>query len=197
MSVGNPEWKRSLERNSLRWKSNIAMDLKWRECEGVCSIHLDQNRDQRWTFVTKVINLRELLDQLSDYQLFKDSIKLFLALEWPLYGAFNPDLHTRSIRLCCWLGIAMACGLDGWGSISGRARDFSLSTLSRPAQGRAQPPIQRIPGTLSPGVNRPGCGGDDSPPSSAEVKNGGIHILFMAWPLTGTALFFTFTAGFI
>jgi hypothetical protein len=33
-----------------------------------------------------------------------------------------------------------------------------------------QPPIQWVPGTLSPGVKRPGREVDHSPPTSAEVK---------------------------
>jgi hypothetical protein len=35
----------------------------------------------------------------------------------------------------------------------------------------AQPPIQWVPGTLSPGVKRPGREADHLPPTSAEVKN--------------------------
>jgi hypothetical protein len=33
-----------------------------------------------------------------------------------------------------------------------------------------QPPIQWVPGALSPGVKRPGREVDHSPPASAEVK---------------------------
>jgi hypothetical protein len=36
-----------------------------------------------------------------------------------------------------------------------------------------QPPIQWVPGALSPGVKRQGREADHSLPSSAEVKNGG------------------------
>jgi hypothetical protein len=50
-------------------------------------------------------------------------------------------------------------------------RDFSL--VSRPALGPIQPHIQRIPGALFMLVKRPGPEADHSPPSSAEVKNGG------------------------
>jgi hypothetical protein len=39
--------------------------------------------------------------------------------------------------------------------------------------GPTQPPIQWVPGALSPGVKRQGSVADHSPPSSAEVKNGG------------------------
>jgi hypothetical protein len=50
---------------------------------------------------------------------------------------------------------------------------FLFSTASRPALGPTQPPIQWVPGTLSPGGKWPGHEADHSPPSFAEVKNGG------------------------
>jgi hypothetical protein len=40
-----------------------------------------------------------------------------------------------------------------------------------PALEPTQPPIQRVPGALSPGVKREGREADHSAPSSAEVKN--------------------------
>jgi hypothetical protein len=43
-------------------------------------------------------------------------------------------------------------------------------TVSRPALRPTQPPIQWVPGTLSPGVKRSGREGYHLPPSSAEVK---------------------------
>jgi hypothetical protein len=49
---------------------------------------------------------------------------------------------------------------------------FLYSTEFRPALRATQPHIQLEPGTLSPGVKRPGREADHSPPSSAEVKNG-------------------------
>jgi hypothetical protein len=49
---------------------------------------------------------------------------------------------------------------------------FPLSSVSRPALGPIQPPVQWVPGILSPGVKaRPGRDADHSPPSSAEVMN--------------------------
>jgi hypothetical protein len=52
------------------------------------------------------------------------------------------------------------------------AKDFSLSSVSRPARRPTQPPVQWVPGVLSPGVKaRPGRDADHSPPSSAEVVN--------------------------
>jgi hypothetical protein len=49
---------------------------------------------------------------------------------------------------------------------------FLLASVSRPALGPTQPPIQWVPGVLSPGGKaRLGRDADHSPPSSVEVKN--------------------------
>jgi hypothetical protein len=72
--------------------------------------------------------------------------------------------------------IAMCYGLDGQSSNPGRGKTFLFSTTSililEPA---------KVPRALSPEVKRPGCEADHSPPSSAEVKNGGtippLHVL--------------------
>jgi hypothetical protein len=49
---------------------------------------------------------------------------------------------------------------------------FLLASVSRPALGPTQPPVQWVPWVLSPwGKARPGRDADHSPPSSAEVKN--------------------------
>jgi len=62
--------------------------------------------------------------------------------------------------------------MDYQGSIPGRDKDFFLfATASRPALGPTQPPIQWVPGSLSPGVRRPGRAADHLPPSSVEVNN--------------------------
>jgi hypothetical protein len=51
-------------------------------------------------------------------------------------------------------------------------RIFPLTSVSRPVLGPTQPPVQWVPGVLSPGIKaRPGREADHSPPSSAEVKN--------------------------
>jgi hypothetical protein len=54
-----------------------------------------------------------------------------------------------------------------------RARDFSLLHNVHTGSGTTQPPIQWVPGALSPRVKRPGCKADESPPSSVEVNNDG------------------------
>jgi hypothetical protein len=52
------------------------------------------------------------------------------------------------------------------------ARIFPVASVSRPALGPTQPPVQWVPGVISPGVKaRPGRDADHSPPSSAEVEN--------------------------
>jgi len=63
---------------------------------------------------------------------------------------------------------------------------FLFTTASRQALGIIQPPIQRVPETLYLGVKRPGREADDSPPSSAVVKNVWSYTFtpqhtFMAW----------------
>jgi hypothetical protein len=55
---------------------------------------------------------------------------------------------------------------------------FLFATASGPALRPTQPPIQRVPGALFPGIKRPGREADHSPPSSADVKN--------AWNYTST-----------
>jgi hypothetical protein len=58
------------------------------------------------------------------------------------------------------------------GSIPGGDKGFFLYPVSRPALGPTQPPVQWVPGVLSPGVKaRSERDADHSPPSSAEVEN--------------------------
>jgi hypothetical protein len=63
------------------------------------------------------------------------------------------------------------------GRSSSPSRDtiFLLFTSSRPVLGPTQTPIQWVPGFLSPGVKRPGCEADHSPPTSAVVKKTWIY----------------------
>jgi hypothetical protein len=76
--------------------------------------------------------------------------------------------------------MALGYGLDDRGFESRQELGiFPFTTLSRPALGPTQPPIQWVPGAVSLGVKRPGRESDHSPPSSAEVKIVGSS--FMAW----------------
>jgi phage terminase large subunit-like protein len=68
---------------------------------------------------------------------------------------------------------------------------------SRPVQGPTQPPIQWVPGAISPGIKRLEREGDHSHPTSAEVKKTWIYTstpphAFMALS-TGTTLPFIIT----
>jgi len=58
--------------------------------------------------------------------------------------------------------LQLGYGLDNWDTIPG---------MFRPVLGPTQPPIQCIPGALTPGVKLPGHAADHSPPSGAKVKN--------------------------
>jgi hypothetical protein len=62
--------------------------------------------------------------------------------------------------------------LDCLVSISGRRKIFLFSTAIRPPLGPTKSPAQSVAWALSPGVKRPGRKTDNSPPSSAEAKNG-------------------------
>jgi hypothetical protein len=54
-------------------------------------------------------------------------------------------------------------------------KNFVLSTSFRQALGPTQPPIQYVPGALSPEIKRPGLEADHSPLTSAEVMKMWIY----------------------
>jgi hypothetical protein len=66
-------------------------------------------------------------------------------------------------------------GRMGRSSSPGGVKNFHFSMSSRPALGSTQPPIQWLPGALSPGVKRPGGEADHSLPASTEVKKMWIY----------------------
>jgi hypothetical protein len=70
--------------------------------------------------------------------------------------------------------------LAGWSGVRvpTEAENFLFTTLSRPALGPTQPPIQWEQGALFLWVKRPCSENDNSPPFRAEVKN--------AWSCTST-----------
>jgi hypothetical protein len=91
-------------------------------------------------------------------------------------------------------------GLDDQGSIPGSVTDviFLFATALKSVLGPTQPPIQWVPGVVSPGVKRLEHGADHSPPSSAEVKNtwhytSTPHYVFMEWCLVKHRDNFTFS----
>jgi hypothetical protein len=66
-------------------------------------------------------------------------------------------------------------------------KNFLFSTSSRPAVGwSTQPPIQWVPGSLSPGLKRPGREADHSPPATRSRKCGWIGN-WTYWPLIQSA----------
>jgi hypothetical protein len=67
-------------------------------------------------------------------------------------------LHDRGVRILVPVGSRIL---------------FSMS--SGLALGPSQPPIQWVPGALSPGVKWWGCEADNSPPASAKVKKMWIY----------------------
>jgi hypothetical protein len=62
-------------------------------------------------------------------------------------------------------------GFDGRVSNSGTDKIFPLFTISRPALGVIESPIQWVRGPISRRVKLLGCETDHSPPSSSEMKN--------------------------
>jgi hypothetical protein len=122
----------------------------------------------------------------------KVSSNIFLSsthryLKWSL-----PFISRDSTVLWRWA--------KGWmiaGSSSERGWEFFFfTTASRQALGPTQPPIQWVPGVISLAIKLPGREADQSPPSSAEVKNAWSYTstpqhAFMAWcsvKSAGTAL---------
>jgi hypothetical protein len=94
------------------------------------------------------------------------------------------ELGLRS-RYSDWLRVGRP---SGWSSSPGGGKIFHFSMSSRLALDPTQPPIQRVPGTLSPGVKRLRREVDHSPPTSAEVKKKWIYTstppyAFMVWCL--------------
>jgi hypothetical protein len=69
------------------------------------------------------------------------------------------------------VGIATDYGLHDLGvGVRVPVGSRAFSPASRPALGPTQPPIQWVPGSLSPVVKRQGREADHSPATSAEVK---------------------------
>jgi hypothetical protein len=67
----------------------------------------------------------------------------------------------------------MGYGLDGRGLIPRVVKIFLFSPVSRLALRPTQSPIQWVPRVIFLGMKQKGREADHSPPSSADVKNGG------------------------
>jgi hypothetical protein len=83
---------------------------------------------------------------------------------------FSTDYIAQSVTDWLWVGRQRDPS-----SSPGRVKNFLFSMSSTPALGPTQPPIQWVPGVLSPGVKRPGREANHSPPTSAEVKKMRIY----------------------
>jgi hypothetical protein len=78
-------------------------------------------------------------------------------------------LKNTSVSRSSSVSIVSGYGLDDRGSILGRGKSiFPVASVSRPALGTTQPPIQWVLGVFSPGVKCVQC---VTPLSSAEVVN--------------------------
>jgi hypothetical protein len=150
-------------------------------------IHNHQN-----TFTFCQYNALSLCDIRSEYKNWRKLKLADLNTDGIDLGSFqvhtlpspNPVLRVEKITgirgyISCRdsiVSIATCCGLDNQ-RVGVRVLVGSriFSTSSRPALGSTQPPIQWVPGALSPVVNRPGREADHSPPASAEVKEMWIY----------------------
>jgi hypothetical protein len=72
-----------------------------------------------------------------------------------------------------WLGTGWTTEVSEFESRQGQ--NFSLFHIVETGSEPTQPPIQCVPGTLSPGVKRQGREADYSPPASAEAKKMWIY----------------------
>jgi hypothetical protein len=99
------------------------------------------------------------------------NIGLFiLYTENSVYTIIRPEYRSRYSD---WLRAGRPRGRS---SSPGRVKNFLFSTSSRPVLWPIQPPIQWVPGALSPEVKRPGREVVHSPPTSVEVKKTWVYI---------------------
>jgi hypothetical protein len=118
-----------------------------------------------------------------------------------LFNAVNKHVccikYARSRGSSVGIATTLRAGRSGFDSRQ-RLWIFLFASVSRPALGPTQPPIQWVPGPLSLGAKWPGCEADDSPPSSADVRNTWSYTstpqyVFRAWCLVKHKDDFTFT----
>jgi hypothetical protein len=105
------------------------------------------------------------------------------------HGATPPTPTTsswrgESLNSSVGKGTRLLAGRSGFDSRRGLG--IFLITASRPALGPTQPPIQWVPGTISPGVVRLGREAHHSSSPNAEVKNAWHYTsnpqyVFMVW----------------
>jgi hypothetical protein len=88
----------------------------------------------------------------------------------------NFDMNNIMVRQDSVVGIATGYGLGDRGvGVGVPVGSRIFSTLSRPALGSTQPPVQWVQGALSLGVKQKEHEADHSPSASAEVKKMWIY----------------------
>jgi hypothetical protein len=106
--------------------------------------------------------------QLQNLENYSINTGYIVGLNYILYFVYIPHKSQDSS-----VGISTDYGLEDWMigvRIPAGAGKFLFDTVSRPALGPTQPPIQWVIGLISLGVKRPKRETGHSPPSSAEVK---------------------------
>jgi hypothetical protein len=103
-----------------------------------------------------------------------------VSTDWQIKVCFNRIRTIRtgrgsSVGIGRYSDLLLARRPRGRGSIPDGGKNFHFSMSSRLALGPTQPPIQWVPGALSPGVKRPGREADHLPPTSAEVKKTWVY----------------------
>jgi hypothetical protein len=120
-----------------------------------CYVTLAIHRTKRFSVLQSVILCERVLSISS----------ILFRADWIFGSLLSSESRDNAV------GTANGCGLDDLGvGVRVLVGSRIFSALSRPALGRTQPPIQRVRGTLSPGVKRLGREADHSPPTSTEVK---------------------------
>jgi hypothetical protein len=79
------------------------------------------------------------------------------------------NFHAEFLDTFIWIITDWTIGFIGFDSRQGLGI-FFFTTASRTALGPTKLPIQWVPGAIFPGIKRPGCESDHSPPSNAEFK---------------------------
>jgi hypothetical protein len=115
--------------------------------------------------------------------LVSDCVSKYKTLLFLVFGLNVTQYLAQRTGIAQWYSAGLR---GGWSGVRVPEGAGNFSTVSRPALGPTQPPIQWVLGTLSLEVKRPGREGDHSPPSSAEVKNAwsytsGLLYIFMSW----------------